>query len=82
MSSTFGKAFRVTTFGESHGGGIGAIVDGCPAQVPLSPEDLQAQLDRRRPGANRLGTPRNEADAVRILSGTEGGLRLALRLDC
>ena len=76
MSSTFGTLFRVTTFGESHGRAIGCIVDGCPARIPLSAEDLQPQLDRRRPGATALNTPRKETDAVTILSGTDRGLTL------
>ncbi len=76
MSSTFGTLFRVTTFGESHGRAIGCIVDGCPARIPLSAEDLQPQLDRRRPGATALATPRKESDVVTILSGTDRGLTL------
>ena len=76
MSSTFGTLFRVTTFGESHGRAIGCIVDGCPSRIPLSAEDLQPQLDRRRPGAPALATPRKEADVVTILSGTDRGLTL------
>ncbi len=76
MSSTFGSLFRVTTFGESHGRAIGCIVDGCPARIPLRPEDLQPQLDRRRPGASALTTPRKETDTVSILSGVERGLTL------
>jgi len=76
MSSTFGTLFRVTTFGESHGRAIGCIVDGCPARIPLSAEDLQPQLDRRRPGASTLTTPRKETDTVSILSGVEKGLTL------
>ena len=76
MSSTFGTLFRVTTFGESHGRAIGCIVDGCPARIPLSADDLQPQLDRRRPGATALATPRKETDVVTILSGTDRGLTL------
>ena len=76
MSSTFGTLFRVTTFGESHGRAIGCVVDGCPSRIPLSPDDLQPQLDRRRPGASALATPRQESDAVSILSGVERGLTL------
>ncbi len=76
MSSTFGTLFRVSTFGESHGRAIGCVIDGCPARVPLAPEDIQPQLDRRRPGATALNTPRKESDAVSILSGTERGLTL------
>ena len=73
MTSTFGTLFRVTTFGESHGGGVGAVIDGCPPRLALSEADLQADLDRRRPGQSRLTTQRNEPDAVEILSGVFGG---------
>ncbi len=76
MSSTFGTFFKVTTFGESHGKAIGAVVDGCPANLPLTEADIQPQLDRRRPGQSSLSTPRTEADAVSILSGTENGVTL------
>jgi len=76
MSSTFGTLFRVTTFGESHGKAVGAIVDGCPANLPLTEADIQPQLTRRRPGQSTLTTPRDEADQVTILSGTENGVTL------
>jgi chorismate synthase len=76
MSSSFGTVFRVTTFGESHCKGVGAIVDGVPARMALSEEDLQPQLDRRRPGQSNLTTPRKESDQVSILSGTEKGVTL------
>lgn len=76
MSSTFGTLFRVTTFGESHCKGVGAVVDGCPPRMALSEADIQPQLDRRRPGQSALSTPRNEQDAVTILSGTENGFTL------
>jgi len=76
MSSTFGKLLRVTTFGESHCRGVGAVVDGCPANIPLSKAEIQAQLDRRRPGQSKLSTDRNEADQVTILSGVENNLTL------
>lgn len=76
MSSTFGSDFRVTTFGESHGKGIGAVVDGCPSRLPLTEADVQVQLDRRRPGQNDLTTPRDESDKVSILSGVENGVTL------
>ncbi len=76
MSSTLGTLFRVSTFGESHGVGVGAIVDGCPAGLRLSEADIQPQLDRRRPGQSDLTTPREEADKVTILSGVENGLTL------
>lgn len=76
MSSSFGSLFRISTFGESHGIGVGAIVDGCPAGFELSEADIQPQLDRRRPGQSDLTTPREEADQVTILSGVENGLTL------
>jgi chorismate synthase len=76
MSSTFGKLFRVTTFGESHCKGVGAIVDGCPSNMPLDEADIQPQLDRRRPGQSRLTTDRQEADQVTIYSGVENGRTL------
>ncbi len=76
MSSTFGKLLRVTTFGESHCKGVGAILDGCPPRMPLSEADIQKQLDRRRPGQSQLSTDRQETDRVKILSGVENGLTL------
>lgn len=76
MSSTFGTLFRTTTFGESHGKAVGAIVDGCPANLPLTEADIQPQLNRRRPGQSALTTPRTEVDQVTILSGTENGMTL------
>ena len=76
MSSTFGTLFRVTTFGESHCKGVGGIVDGCPPRIPLSASDIQAQLDRRRPGQGKITTDRQEADQVTILSGVENGRTL------
>ena len=72
-SSTLGTFFKVTTFGESHGKGVGAIVDGCPPGLELSEKDIQPQLDRRRPGQTHLTTDREEADRVTILSGVENG---------
>nr|UMO79211.1 Chorismate synthase [Pandoravirus belohorizontensis] len=74
--STFGRAFRVTTFGESHGAGVGCIIDGVPPCMPLTEADIQPQLDRRRPGQGALSTPRNEPDRIVIQSGTENGLTL------
>ncbi|MCB1770021.1 MAG: chorismate synthase, partial [Candidatus Competibacteraceae bacterium] len=71
--NTFGKLFTVTTFGESHGPALGAIVDGCPPGLELSEADLQHDLDRRRPGQSRHTTQRREPDAVRILSGVFEG---------
>ncbi len=76
MSSSTGRLFRVTTFGESHGGGIGAVVDGCPPRLALSEEMIQHDLDRRRPGQSRLTTLRDEADRVAILSGVFEGRTL------
>ncbi len=67
--SCFGKYFTVTTWGESHGKALGAVIDGCPAGLSLCEADIQTYLDRRKPGANRFSTPRKEADAVQILSG-------------
>jgi chorismate synthase len=67
--NTFGHMFRVTTFGESHGVAIGCVVDGCPPLIPLASEEIQRDLDRRRPGQSRFTTQRQEADAVKILSG-------------
>jgi chorismate synthase len=71
--NTFGQLFRVTTFGESHGVALGAIVDGCPAGLPLTEEDLQKDLDRRKPGQSKLVTQRQESDKAAILSGTFEG---------
>ena len=71
--NTFGKLFTVTSFGESHGAGLGCIVDGCPPGLELGEADLQYQLDRRRPGQSRYTTQRREPDAVRILSGVFEG---------
>jgi chorismate synthase len=76
MSSTFGTLFKVTTFGESHGKGVGAVVDGCPPGLAVSEADIQPQLDRRRPGQSRLTTDRDETDRVTILSGVENGKAL------
>jgi chorismate synthase len=67
--NTFGHLFRVTTFGESHGVAIGCVIDGCPPQIPLTVEEIQRDLDRRRPGQSRFTTQRQEPDAVKILSG-------------
>ena len=67
--NSFGHLFRVTTFGESHGPALGAIVDGCPPRIPLTAEEIQSYLDKRKPGQSRFTTQRQEADAVKILSG-------------
>ncbi|MCB1145613.1 MAG: chorismate synthase [Leptospiraceae bacterium] len=73
MGSTFGKLFQVTTFGESHGVALGCIIENCPAGLEISEEEIQIELDRRRPGQSRITTPRKEADKVSILSGTFEG---------
>jgi len=67
--NSFGRFFRISTWGESHGGGVGVTLDGCPPRIPITREEIQVDLDRRRPGQSRITTPRNEADAVEILSG-------------
>ena len=74
--NTFGKMFKVTTWGESHGEAIGVVVDGCPAGIVLSEGDIQHELDRRRPGVSEITTERKEADEVKILSGLFGGKTL------
>ena len=76
MSSTLGTLYTVTTFGESHCKGVGAVVDGCPPGLELTEADIQPQLTRRRPGQSELSTPRQEADQVTIYSGTEFGRTL------
>ena len=72
--STLGHLFRITNFGESHGPAIGCVIDGCPPGLALAVEDIQPELDRRRPGTSRHVTQRNEPDAVEILSGVFEGL--------
>src|SRR5258708_10949959 len=74
--NTFGSLFRVTTFGESHGPAVGVVVDGCPPRLPVAAEDIQRELDRRRPGQSAITTQRREADRVEILSGVHDGLTL------
>jgi chorismate synthase len=76
MGNTFGHLFRITTFGESHGGGVGVVVDGCPPQLEISAAEIQVELDRRRPGQSKITTPRNEADQCEILSGVFEGKTL------
>ena len=76
MGNTFGHLFRVTTFGESHGGGVGVAIDGCPPQLEISAEEIQLELDRRRPGQSKITTPRKEADTCEILSGVFEGKTL------
>ena len=67
--STLGNIFKITTWGESHGKALGVVVDGCPAGLPLSEEDIQKYLDRRKPGTSAITTQRKEADQVELLSG-------------
>lgn len=76
MANSFGHLFRITTWGESHGGGVGVVVDGCPPRLKLAEADIQPELDRRRPGQSKIVTPRKEADRVEILSGTFEGKTL------
>ena len=76
MSSSFGSIFRIHTFGESHGPAVGVIIDGCPPRLPLTVEDIQVDLDRRRPGQSSLVTQRDESDTVEILSGVYEGKTL------
>ena len=73
FGSTFGNIFKITTWGESHGAGIGVVIDGCPAGLPLCEEDIQAYLDRRKPGQSRYTTQRKESDRVEVLSGVFEG---------
>jgi chorismate synthase len=73
MGNSFGNLFRITTWGESHGGGVGVVIDGCPPRLELSESDIQPDLDRRRPGQSSIVTPRQEADRVQILSGVFEG---------
>src|SRR5437867_9754073 len=76
MANSFGTLFRITTWGESHGGGVGVVVDGCPPRIALTEADIQPDLDRRRPGQSKIVSPRKEADKVEILSGTFDGRTL------
>jgi chorismate synthase len=76
VSSRFGQVFQIATFGESHGGAVGVVVDGCPPRLAITPEEIQRDLDRRRPGQSGLTTPRQEADRVEILSGVFEGRTL------
>jgi chorismate synthase len=71
--SSFGHLFRISTFGESHGGAVGVVIDGCPPGLPISVEEIQVQLDRRRPGQSSITTPRNEQDAIHVFSGIMDG---------
>jgi len=74
--NTFGQLFRVTTFGESHGGGVGVVIDGCPPNIELSEAEIQRELDRRRPGQSKITTQRKEEDRCEILSGVFEGKTL------
>ena len=76
MGNSFGTLFRISTWGESHGGGIGVVIDGCPPRLPLSEADIQSELDRRRPGQSDITTPRKESDKATIVSGVYKGLTL------
>src|SRR6266404_1761109 len=76
MGNTFGQLFRVTTFGESHGGGIGVVIDGCPPKIDISGADIQRELDRRKPGQSKITTQRKEVDRCEILSGVFEGQTL------
>jgi chorismate synthase len=76
MGNTFGQFFRVTTFGESHGGGIGVVIDGCPPKIDISEVEIQRELDRRRPGQSKITTQRKEEDRCEILSGLFAGKTL------
>ena len=76
MGNTFGQLFRVTTFGESHGGGVGVVIDGCPPRIEISEAEIQRELDRRRPGQSKLTTQRKEEDRCEILSGVFEGKTL------
>jgi chorismate synthase len=73
MGNTFGHLFRITTYGESHGGGVGVVIDGCPPLVEISAAEIQVELDRRRPGQSKITTPRKETDTCEILSGVFEG---------
>jgi chorismate synthase len=76
MSSIFGQLFRISTFGESHGGGVGVVIDGCPPNLSISQQEIQLELDRRKPGQSRITTPRKESDTCEIISGVFEGKTL------
>ncbi len=76
MGNSFGTLFRISTWGESHGGGIGVVIDGCPPRLPLKVEEIQFELDRRRPGQSDITTPRKESDQATIVSGVYEGYTL------
>ena len=73
MGDSFGNLFRITTWGESHGAGVGVVIDGCPSGLPLNEEDFQNELDKRKPGQSKITTQRKERDIARILSGVFEG---------
>src|SRR5207248_9825204 len=81
MGNTFGQLFRVTTFGESHGGGVGVVIDGCPPNVQLSKAEIQSELDRGRPGKSKITTHRKEEDQCGILSGVFEGKTLGTPIE-
>ena len=76
MGNSFGQLFRITTWGESHGGGVGVVIDGCPPRLPIAAQEIQVELDRRRPGQSSIVSQRKESDSVQILSGVMDGLTL------
>lgn len=76
MSNIFGHLFRIATFGESHGGGVGVVIDGCPPRLEISEAEIQVELDRRRPGQSKITTPRKETDTCEIISGVFEGKTL------
>ena len=76
MGDTFGHLFRITSFGESHGGGVGVVIDGCPPLIEISEAEIQVELDRRRPGQSKITTPRKESDSCEIISGVFEGRTL------
>ena len=76
MGNTFGHLFRITTFGESHGGGVGVVIDGCPPRLEISEAEIQRELDRRKPGQSKITTPRKETDTCEIISGVFEGKTL------
>ncbi|MCG5058773.1 chorismate synthase [Limnoraphis robusta Tam1] len=80
MGNSFGHLFRITTFGESHGGGVGVVIDGCPPRLKIDASEIQAELDRRRPGQSKITTPRKETDTCEILSGVFEGQTLGTPL--
>lgn len=81
LGNSMGKLFRVTTFGESHGAGVGVTIDGCPPRIPITIEDIQKDLNRRKPGQSKLTTPRQEEDTAEILSGIENGLTTGMPIN-